>query len=198
MNKLSLLLSAFIVLLISCSKSDNQTTPPPGGGGGPDTAVGSTVDVRGIIRTNQTWRKDFVFRLRGYVYVTDGATITIEPGTKIVSNKDSAGVLVIYKDAKIIADGTSSSPIVFTSNESSPAPGDLGGVILVGQAKGNNNHSVIEGGVDPAYAAFGGTDDASNSGVLRYVRIEYAGKAVNPGDEVNGLCFRILWGHCEL
>ena len=145
------------------------------------------MDVRGIIRTSQTWRKDFIFRLRGYVYVTDGATITIEPGTKIVSNKDSAGVLVIYKDAKIIADGTAANPIVFTSNESSPAPGDLGGVILVGQAKGNNNHSVMEGGIDPQFAAFGGTDDTHSSGTLRYVRIEYAGKAVNPGDEVNGL-----------
>ncbi|HYV55058.1 MAG TPA: hypothetical protein VE933_10795 [Chitinophagaceae bacterium] len=188
MNKLSLLLTAFIVIVMSCSKSDNQTTPPPGGGGGGnDTAVGSTIDIRGIIRTSQTWRKDFIFRLRGYVYVTDGATLTIEAGTKIVSNKDSAGVLVIYKDATIIADGTSSAPIVFTSNESNPAPGDLGGVILAGQAKGNNNHSVMEGGIDPAYASFGGTNDAHSSGTLRYVRIEYAGKAVNPGDEVNGL-----------
>jgi hypothetical protein len=186
MNKLSLLLTASIAILLSCSKSDNQVTPPPTGGGN-DTAVGSTIDIRGIIRTSQTWRKDFIFRLRGYVYVTDGATITIEPGTKIVSNKDSAGVLVIYRDAKIIADGTSSAPIVFTSNESSPAPGDLGGVILVGQAKVNGNHSVIEGGVDPAFSSFGGTDDTHNSGTLRYVRIEYAGKAVNPGDEVNGL-----------
>jgi len=187
MYKLSLLLSACVVLMISCSKSDNQTTPPPGGGGGNDTAVGSTIDIRGIIRTSQTWRKDFIFRLRGYVYVTDGATLTIEPGTKIVSNKDSAGVLVIYKDAKIIADGTATNPIVFTSNESSPAPGDLGGVILAGQAKGNNNHSVMEGGIDPQFASFGGTDDTHSSGTLRYVRIEYAGKAVNPGDEVNGL-----------
>src|SRR5678809_246914 len=187
MNKLSLLLSAFIVLLISCSKSDNQTTPPPGGGGGPDTAVGSTVDVRGIIRTNQTWRKDFVFRLRGYVYVTDGAILTIEPGTQIVSNKDSAGVLVIYRDAQISAIGTATDPIVFTSNETAKAPGDLGGLVIVGQATGNGNHSVMEGGLDPAYSAFGGTNDAHSSGTLKYVRIEYAGKAVNPGDEVNGL-----------
>src|SRR4029078_13566403 len=157
MYKLSLLLSACVVLMISCNKSDNQTTPPPGGGGGNDTAVGSTIDIRGIIRTSQTWRKDFIFRLRGYVYGTDGATLTIEPGTKIVSNKDSAGVLVIYKDAKIIAEGTAHNPIVFTSNESSAAPGDLGGVILAGQAKGNNNHSVMEGGIDPQFASFGGT-----------------------------------------
>ena len=69
MNKLSLLLTVFIVIIISCSKSDDQTTPPPGGGGGgTDTAVGSTIDIRGIIRTSQTWRKDFIYRLRGYVY----------------------------------------------------------------------------------------------------------------------------------
>src|SRR6478609_7028011 len=172
MNKLSLLLTACIAILISCSKSDDKTTPPPSGGGGTDTAAGSTVDIRGIIRTSQTWRKDFIFRLRGYVYVTDGATITIEPGTKIISNKDSAGVLVIYRDATLIANGTVSDPIVFTSGETTPTPGDLGGVILVGQAKVNGNHSVLEGGVDPAYSAFGGTDNTHSSGILKYVRIE--------------------------
>ncbi|MBS1664507.1 MAG: hypothetical protein JST68_25905, partial [Bacteroidetes bacterium] len=131
--------------------------------------------------------KDKVYRLRGYVYVTNNATITIDAGTKIVSNKDSAGVLVIYRTAKINATGSATEPIVFTSNETDKKPGDLGGVILVGQAKGNTNHSVIEGGVDPAYSVFGGTNDADNSGTLKYVRLEYACKAVNPGDEVNGL-----------
>ncbi len=76
---------------------------------------------------------------------------------------------------------------MFTSGETSPSPGDLGGVILVGQAKGNDNHSVIEGGVDGTYSKFGGNNDAHSSGTLKYVRIEYAGKAVAPGDEVNGL-----------
>jgi len=94
---------------------------------------------------------------------------------------------VIYRGAKIMAEGTSSEPVVFTSNETNPQPGDLGGVVLVGQARGNGNHSVLEGGVDPQFSVFGGTNDADNSGVLKYVRIEYAGKAVNPGDEINGL-----------
>ena len=141
------------------------------------------------VLSNQTWHKSRNYRLRGYVYVTDGAKITIEAGTTIISNKDSAGVLVIYRDATIIAEGTASAPIVFTSAETTPNPGDLGGVILVGQARGNGNHSVLEGGVDPAYSSFGGTNDAHSSGTLKYVRIEYAGKAVNPGDEVNGLSF---------
>lgn len=186
MNKRSLLILSLCGLIVfsSCKKSDNNTdtgtgtNPPP---------AGSTIDVRGVIKTSTTWKKDYKYRLRGYVYVTDGATLTIEPGTKIVSNKDSAGVLVIYRDAQINAAGTATDPIVFTSAEANPAPGDLGGVVLAGQAAGNGNHAVMEGGLDPAYSAFGGTNDAHSSGTLKYVRIEYAGKAVNPGDEVNGL-----------
>jgi len=93
----------------------------------------------------------------------------------------------VYRGAKIIAEGTAAAPIVFTSGEATPQSGDLGGVVIVGQAKVNGNHSVVEGGVAAAFSAFGGTDDADNSGVLKYVRIEYGGKAVNPGDEINGL-----------
>ncbi len=190
MKKLAFAVLAVTMIVASsssCKKSDS--TPDPvdttNTGGGTDTS--SNVFIRGVIKTSQTWVKTKTYHLRGYVYVTDGATLTIEPGTKIVSNKDSAGVLVIYRDAAITAEGTATDPIVFTSGETAPAPGDLGGVILVGQAKTNGNHSVIEGGVDPAYSSFGGTNDAHSSGILKYVRIEYAGKAVNPGDEVNGL-----------
>jgi hypothetical protein len=183
------LMYLFMGLLVAgsaCKKSDD--TPDPGGNNNPPPpAESKTPDVRGVISADQHWTKDKVYRLRGYVYVATGATLTIDAGTKIVSNKDSAGVLVIYRGAKIQAVGTAAEPIVFTSAESAPAPGDLGGIIIVGQAKGNANHSVIEGGVDAAYSAFGGSNDADNSGVFNYIRIEYAGKAVNPGDEVNGL-----------
>jgi hypothetical protein len=187
MSKLfSAIILGGILFASSCSKSDNNPTPTQTQ---PLTPVDSTstIDVRGIIKADQTWHKSRKYRLRGYVYVTDGAKITIEAGTTIISNKDSAGVLVIYRDATIVAEGTASAPIIFTSAETTPNPGDLGGVILVGQARGNGNHSVLEGGVDPAYSSFGGTNDAHSSGTLKYVRIEYAGKAVNPGDEVNGL-----------
>lgn len=168
-----------MIIAASCSKNDSPVNPPD--------EPGTTVDVRGSIAANQTWTNDQVYRLRGYVYVESGATLTIEPGTKIVSSNDSAGVLIIYKGAKIDAKGTSTAPIVFTSAEDAPTPGDLGGLVLVGKATGNSNHGSVEGGIDDAHKAFGGTDDADNSGVLQYVRIEYAGKAVNPGDEVNGL-----------
>jgi hypothetical protein len=187
MKKAFLLLSILVVIFgASCSKSDDGPNPP---GGGDTTGVdtSSNIFIRGVISSNQHWVSTKTYHLRGYVYVTNNATITIDPGTKIVSNRDSAGVFVVYRTAKIDAQGTADKPIVFTSGETSPAPGDLGGVVLVGQARVNGNHAVLEGGVDPAYSVFGGTNDADNSGTLKYVRIEYAGKAVNPGDEVNGL-----------
>src|SRR6478609_4942252 len=119
MNKFSFAVLAGVLIIAtattSCQKSDDNTVPPvdtTGTGGGTDTST--NVMVRGIIKTSQTWTKDKTYHLRGYVYVTDGATLTIEPGTKILSNKDSAGALVIYRDATINAEGTASEPIVFT------------------------------------------------------------------------------------
>jgi hypothetical protein len=185
MKKITSFMLMAVLLAAACKKSDTQPDPIPDPGGPADTA--KNVDVRGTISIDQHWVKDKTYRLRGYVYVNNGATITIDAGTKIVSNKDSAGVLVIYRTAKINATGTATDPIVFTSNEATPQPGDLGGVVLVGQASGNGNHAVLEGGVDAAFSVFGGTNDADNSGTMKYVRIEYAGKAVNPGDEINGL-----------
>jgi hypothetical protein len=180
---LSALLLTAAIISAGCSKSDDNS----GGGGVTPPPVGSTIDVRGVILANTSWSKDYVYRLRGYVYVDNGVTLTIAAGTKITSNKDSAGVLVITRGAKIQAEGTSALPIVFTSAETTPIPGDLGGVIIAGAAPGNGNHSKIEGGIDSRFELFGGSNATDNSGVLKYVRIEYAGKAVNPGDEVNGL-----------
>ncbi|MEO3405807.1 hypothetical protein AAFN85_17980 [Mucilaginibacter sp. CAU 1740] len=184
MKKTIYLLSSLAVMAFasSCSKNDDPGTTIP-----VNPPAATNVDVRGSITKDTKWTAGVTYRLRGYVYVDNNATLTIEPGTKIVSNKDSAGVLIVYKGAKINAAGTADKPIVFTSAETAPKPGDFGGVIVVGNAIGNGNHEAIEGGVDAAHKAFGGTNDADNSGVLQYVRIEYGGKAVNPGDEVNGL-----------
>ncbi len=183
--------STSITATLGNGASGDVTVTTPGGtaklAGFTFFGAGTQFDVRGIINASTTWKKDFVYRLRGYVYVTTNSVLTIEAGTKIVSDKDSAGVLVITPGSKIMAEGTAANPIVFTSNDASPAPGDLGGLVIAGNAKVNGNHKVIEGGLDVNYQSFGGNNDADNSGILRYVRIEYAGKAVNPGDEVNGL-----------
>ncbi|SHN36778.1 hypothetical protein [Mucilaginibacter sp. OK098] len=179
-KSLYLLGSLALLGLASCSKNNDKDNKP-------GTPPVTNVDVRGSITKDTHWTAGVTYRVRGYVYVDNNATLTIDPGTKIVSNKDSSGVLIIYKGSKINAAGTAAKPIVFTSAEASPKPGDFGGLVVVGKATGNGNHAVIEGGVDVTHQLFGGTNDADNSGVLQYIRIEYAGKAVNPGDEVNGL-----------
>jgi hypothetical protein len=179
MKKITYLLGLIAIIgAVSCKKKNNDDI---------DVVINGNFDVRGSITKDTHWTSNNTYRIRGYVYVESGSTLTIDPGTKIVSNKDSAGVLIIYKGAKINAAGTVDKPIIFTSNETNKQPGDFGGVVVVGQATGNGNHAVLEGGVDVAHQLFGGTNDADNSGVLQFVRIEYGGKAVNPGDEVNGL-----------
>jgi hypothetical protein len=125
--------------------------------------------------------------LKGYVYVTDGAKLIIQPGTVIKSDISEKGALCIERGSQIIAEGTAAKPIVFTSGR--PAgertPGDWGGIVILGRAKTNRtSEPTIEGGIGRPY---GGTNDLDNSGVLKYVRIEYAGIAAMPNSEINAL-----------
>ncbi|MDT3404513.1 hypothetical protein [Mucilaginibacter terrae] len=167
-------------LFSSCSSDDDNVDT--------GTVVPGSTTLTGAITSSVTLTKDKVWTLEGFVYVTGAnTTLTIQPGTKIISKRANAGVLVITRGAKIQARGTAAEPIVFTSGETTPAPGDLGGVIVAGSATGNGNHAQMEGVTDATYNKFGGTNDADNSGALQYIRIEYAGKTANPNDEVNGL-----------
>src|SRR5690606_33335355 len=97
----------------------------------------------------------------------------------------------IEPGAKIMANGTENNPIVFTSGKAvgDREPGDWGGIILLGKAptnRGTASLPSIEGGVGRTY---GGEDPEDNSGIMRYVRIEYAGIAAQPNSEINGLTF---------
>lgn len=157
--------------------------------GGEDGPIGipSTTVLSGNINTTTTLTSDKVWTLKGYVYVTDGAKLIIQPGTTIISDIAEKGALCIERGAQIIAEGTATKPIVFTSGKSvgERAPGDWGGIIILGKAKTNrSSEPTIEGGIG---RAFGGTNDADNSGVLKYVRIEYAGIAAMPNSEINAL-----------
>ena len=131
------------------------------------------------------------YLLKGFVYVRDGATLTIEPGTVVRGDKDSKASLIIQRGAKLNAAGTAAAPIVFTSSKAagSRAPGDWGGLIVCGRASVNlpGGEGRIEGGPDATYGGGTSPNDADNSGVLQYVRIEYAGIAFQTDNEVNGL-----------
>ncbi len=138
---------------------------------------------------------DTVYILNGFVYVEDGATLNIEAGTIIRGDKDSKGSLIITRGSKINANGTVDQPIVFTSNqpEGSRNYGDWGGLIILGNAPINvaGGTSIIEGGVDTPEGdgVYGGANATDNSGVLKYVRVEYPGIAFVPGNEINGVTF---------
>jgi hypothetical protein len=142
----------------------------------------------GNITTNTTWTKNNVYLLNGWVYVKDGATLTIEAGTVIRGDLTNKGSLIVEKGGKLIANGTLTEPIVFTSNQAvgERTYGDWGGIIICGKAPINQptGSATIEGGVGSTY---GGTDPNDNSGSLQFVRIEFSGIAFQPNSEINGL-----------
>jgi hypothetical protein len=131
--------------------------------------------------------------LQNKVYVTNGATLTILPGTVIRGDQSTQGTLIITRGCKIIAEGTQNNPIVFTSNQSvgNRSEGDWGGLVILGQATNNQPGGVanIEGVVPTSNTQYGGLDDNDNSGILKYVRVEFAGIALEPNKEINGITF---------
>jgi len=158
--------------------------------------------LEGRITANRTLKAAYTYKLRGLVYVTNGAILTIEPGTKIVGETGSKGGLIITRSCKIIADGTVDKPIVFTSEAATPQRGDWAGLVILGNAPTNASFNgvqgigEIEGGINNSdgLGLYGtpstqAQNPADNSGVLRFVRIEYAGFAFLPDKEINGLTF---------
>ncbi len=153
------------------------------------------VILEGNISSNRTLVATKKYILKDKVYVKNGFTLTIEPGTVIFGEKASAGTLIIEPGAKIMAEGTSSRPIVFTSAQvkGSRAHGDWGGVVLMGKGAANRPSATLrpEGGLAGLYGGsnHGGVVDADNSGTLKYVRIEFAGVQLTTtsDSEINGL-----------
>lgn len=147
------------------------------------------------ITSNRTFYSDTTYVLSGFIKVVN-AVLTIQPGTKIVGDFEVPGSsLFVLRGSRINAEGTADRPIVFTSER--PAgqrqPGDWGGIIIIGNGIINRTGSTqIEGtgtpaNVNPAQFYHNGTDNNDNSGVLKYVRIEFAGFPTAPNEELNSL-----------
>jgi hypothetical protein len=179
---------SLLVFLASCSKSDNGDDD-----GELVNPVTGVVEVTGDITAATNWTADKIYLLKGNVFVTNNVTLTIAPGTIIKGDRGTKGTLIITRGAKINATGTATQPIVFTSNivAGGRAPGDWGGLVLLGKGLNNLGTSVPIEGISDATdkAKHGGTDNADNSGVLKYVRVEYAGVALGPDNEINGVTF---------
>ena len=155
-------------------------------------------DKEFIFKGKQTLKKG-TYLMRGWIYVADGAELTLEPGTVIKGEKESAASLIVEPGGKLYAKGTASQPIVFTSAQpkGERKPGDWGGLIICG--RGTNNKGVlgqqIEGGPRTKH---GGNDAQDNSGVLSYVRVEFAGYPFQKDKEINGITFASVGGGTQV
>lgn len=165
---------------IACKKKDDKQDPQPPTGERLDT-------LRGELTTELTLDASKKYLLVGNFIVRSGGVLRIPAGTVIFGDRRTKGTLIVDRGGKIFAEGTAEKPIIFTSRfgPGERDRGDWGGVIILGNARVNQNNVSIEGVTPPIL--YGGTNDDDNSGVFRYVRIEYAGVALTPNNEVNSL-----------
>lgn len=162
----------------------------------------------GKISSDETWTADKIWTLEGRVVVEDGVILTIEAGT-IVKGKEGTGAnasaLIVARGGKIEAVGTATKPIIFTTVKDNIKVGELtgtnldegdagkwGGIIILGKAKVavkvGDTEGQIEGiPADEVYGKYGGTNDADNSGTIKYVSIRHGGALIGEGNEINGL-----------
>ncbi|OOQ59145.1 hypothetical protein [Mucilaginibacter pedocola] len=178
-------------LLSACTKESNNINVErqivSGGATGIDTLKGT---VTGVV--NLSASRTYI--LKGLVTVKSGATLNIPGGTLIkgFGGAGQKGVLLVAKGGKLNCNGYSSKPVVFTSNEATPANGDWGGIIILGQAPTNKpTTTYIEGVPNSSDTQYGGANVNDNSGSIVFTRIEYAGGvyagALGNNNEVNGL-----------
>lgn len=151
-----------------------------------------------------TWTKDKTYLLEGFVFVNSGQTLTIEAGT-VIKGKPGSGVnasaLIVARGGRIIAEGTSTEPIIFTAeqddvDDANDIPhgtkGLWGGLIILGKATLNTipNEQAIEGvPTTELRGIYGGTDDQDDSGILKYISVRYGGSDIGAGNEINGVTF---------
>jgi hypothetical protein len=210
-NSFLIIALSLIVFISACKKDQGSNT----GSGNFDRSSSAgledtrdipdpTQTVPNVISTNTTLTSDKVWIINGPTFVTNNATLTIQPGTYIKGTKkptpaSKPSFLAITKGSKLEASGTEANPIVFTSNQaaSSRTPGDWGGIVLLGNGKTNVASTQAVEGMKPEYMTdlglstdviqYGGSIEADNSGTLKYVRIEFAGDVISDGNELNGL-----------
>ena len=200
-NSLLFTFAAVVIGFTSCVDGNDKPVVPVD----PET---DDVLVNTNISSNTTWETGKTYVLGGRIAVTSGNTLTIQPGVIVkgeVGSGSNATALIIARGAKIDAQGTATSPIIFTTVADEIMPGEIaspnleadlsglwGGLIILGKAKaslaGDVTETQIEG-IPPSdtNGLYGGSDDADNSGILKYVSIRHGGANIGEGNEINGL-----------
>lgn len=194
--------AALAVGMTSCIEGNDKPDPIT------DPEDGDNVMITSNITSSTTWETGKTYVLGGRIAVTSGNTLTIQPGVIVkgeVGSGSNATALIIARGAKIDAQGTASSPIIFTTVADEIAPGEIvspnlepdlsglwGGLIVLGNAKaslaGDVTETQIEG-IPPSdtNGLYGGTDDTDNSGIIKYISIRHGGANIGEGNEINGL-----------
>jgi len=177
--------------------------------GRPATPVTDRIIVNANITTNTTWTADHIYELQGGIQVGGGATLTIMPGTRVEGARGTGpgvggSALFVQRDGKMIADGTPLQPIVMTCVGEPKTKGCWGGLVVLGNAvlnDGTADSPVIPnrstGGCKQKAAEgsagnYGGCNDDDNSGIFRYLRVEYGGFRFTPENELNNIAFEAV------
>ncbi len=174
--------------IVACSKSDDSSSDGNGGDTSADTTftvLADSTTINDAIKVNTTLSANGNYFLEGIVKVEDGVTLKIEEGVTLTAiESNNVGYILVKQGGKIDAQGTASKPIVMTSEDKTP--GAWGGVHICGKAPINSGvPSVSEIGSE----YYGGTDAADNSGIMKYVRLEYTGYSYSEDQECNGISF---------
>lgn len=185
----AVLASLFAVSMIACADDGNLGAAPDETPGTTDQAL---VEVVGTIESNTTWTAANRYLMKSLVVVRKGVTLTIEKGTTILGDNATKAILLVEAGGRLVAEGTADQPIVFTSQaaEGQKRAGDWGGLVILGNAPVNVQGANVEGVVADSQGAnttYGGTNADDDSGVIRYVRIEYSGVLLSQDNEINGM-----------
>lgn len=190
-NKFLFAMAIAVALFTSCGEdgtSDIVININGNGGGSGNT--GNTIELNGSITSDMTLDSNNSYTITGPTVVEDGVTLTIPAGMTIDAAATGADVyLAIAQGGKIIAEGTRTQPIVFTSAANTPNSGDWGGLILLGRAPVNSVAGNGTATSEIGNLAYGGSDASDDSGILRYVRVEYSGGKASGQSENNGFSF---------
>jgi hypothetical protein len=215
MKKVLFLFIVLATILTSCKTKDKcaDTVCPNGQVCVDGTCQGSTTNVliTSNISVNTVWTNDNVYELAGRITILDGVTLSIEPGTIIkgqAGTGSNATALLVARGGKLVANGSSALPIIFTSvadeitpeqvtngnfispNLDANTSGLWGGVIILGKAPISASASEIQIEGIPttdANGLYGGSEPNDNSGIIRYVSIRHGGANIGNGNEINGL-----------
>ncbi|NVJ89968.1 MAG: multidrug transporter [Flavobacteriaceae bacterium] len=178
------------IVITDNSVTNNTTNNNNSTGGNTGGTTSQNIDLNGTISTDLTLDNNNSYTITGPTVVADGATLTIPAGMVIKAAATGADVyLAIAQGGKIMAEGTSSQPIVFTSAATTPNSGDWGGLILLGKAPVNSVTGNATATSEIGNLPYGGTVADDNSGTLRYVRVEYSGGKASGQSENNGFSF---------